>query len=254
MSSKKVFMEKQTIRLFNLTFSLICLVLFISVECQAQELTIRNIELGAPEPGIPFYHFKADLSLPKASIIEVEAIVNGKVLRATDLYKAGQKGDPSLPPLTHRPPSGYGLANDGTLYKDPTVVGWVKWTPGTSYEIKLTVRLKETAKGSEKDPRLTASRKVVAPQVPVFDEAWKSYKSIVLSETAGIDRNSEPVEVLLGFYPDEVNDLKRDKEALTSEFERIKGQTIMDHSNKVRYIASSEHKQANGNSMGKPSK
>jgi len=43
----------------------------------------------------------------------------------------------------------------------------------------------------------------------VFDPAWKNYKSIVLSETAGISRTAEPVEVLLPFYPDEAKDLKR---------------------------------------------
>ena len=176
-----------------------------------KDLKIEKIELGYPNPGIPFYHFKADLELPRSSIIQVEATINGKVLRATDLHRADDINDLSRPPLTHRPPSGYGLSQDATLYKNPHVIGWVKWQPGVSYEIKLTVRMKNTAHPSEDDVFLSATGTVRAPdEVPVFDEAWKNYKSVVLSETAGINRETEPVEVLLPFYPDEAQHLKRE--------------------------------------------
>lgn len=177
----------------------------------ARELEIEKIELGYPSPGIPFYHFIAELELPRSSIIEIEATVNGKVLRATDLHRADDINDLSKPPLTHRPPSGYGLSQDGTLYKNPHVIGWVMWQPGMSYEIKLRVRIKNTAHASEDDVFLSATRTVQAPEeVTVFDQAWKNYKSVVLSETAGINRKSEPVEVLLPFYPDEAQHLKRE--------------------------------------------
>ena len=35
------------------------------------QLKIVEIELGYPCPAIPFYHFKAELDLPEASIIEI---------------------------------------------------------------------------------------------------------------------------------------------------------------------------------------
>ena len=180
-------------------------------EVGAKELKIEKIALGYPIPGIPFYHFKAELELPRSSIIQVEATVNGKVLRATDLHRMDDLNDLNRPPLTHRPPSGYGLSEDATLYKSPHVIGWVKWQPGMSYDIKLTVRMKNTAQPSEDDVFLSATRTITAPEeVPVFDVAWKNYKSVVLSETAGIDREADPVEVLLPFYPDEAQHLKRE--------------------------------------------
>ena len=74
----------------------------------------------------------------------------------------------------------------------------------------MSVRLKKNLDHSPKDVILTASQKITAPAGKVFDTAWTKYKSIVLSETAGIDRIAEPVEVLLPFYPDEVTDLKRE--------------------------------------------
>jgi hypothetical protein len=176
-----------------------------------KSLTVKNIELGYPVPGIPFYHFRADLDLPQSSIIEVEASVDGKVLRANDLYRQEDLSDMNKPALTHRPPSGYGLSMDATMYKDPTVVGWVKFQPGKSYNIKISVRMKKSVKPSDDDQILIAEKSVKAPEgAKVFSTDWKSYKAIILSETAGIERKNEAVEVLLPFYPDEVKDLVRE--------------------------------------------
>jgi len=175
------------------------------------ELSIARIELGYPDPGVPFYHFKALLELPKASIIEVEAAVDGKVLRATDLKKTEESEDLKRPPLSERPPSGYSLSLDGTMYKNLSVIGWVKWQPGQEYNIRITVRLKKTTKAADDDLFLTASKKVRAPVgIAVFDKSWKNYKSVILSETGNISRVNEPAEVLLAFYPDEAQQLSRD--------------------------------------------
>ena len=175
------------------------------------KLEIHKMELGYPCPAIPFYHFIVELELPEASMIEVEAAVNGKVLRFTDLHRAGDNSDKNKPALTHRPPSGYGLSQDGTLYKNPHVVGWLKWEPGKEYEISIRVKMKKSLHGSKEDVLLKATRKITAPAgVSVFDNNWKNYKSIVLSETAGLYREAEPVEVLLPFYPDEALHLKRE--------------------------------------------
>lgn len=204
-------MKKQRLFFWNMFIGMVILTIGTAGPISAKELKIGKIELGYPCPGIPFYHFKAELELPRSSIIEIEATVNGKVLRATDLYRADDMNDLSRPPLTHRPPSGYGLSQDATLYKNPHVIGWVKWQPGMSYEIKLTVRMKNTAHGSKDDVFLSATRTVKAPEeAQVFDQAWKNYKAVVLSETAGINRKTEPVEVLLPFYPDEAKHLKRE--------------------------------------------
>jgi hypothetical protein len=194
----------------------LCLILFFSLPGfgigeKNKELVIHELELGYPCPAIPFYHFIAELELPQASIIEVEAAVNGKTLRFTDLHQADEIPDMDRPLLSHRPPSAYGLSQDGTLYHHPHMVGWVKWEPGMDYEILIKVRMKKDIHASENDVFLTAKRKLKAPEdVPVFDAAWKNYKAIIVTETAGIGRKAEPVEVLLPFYPDEAQQLTRD--------------------------------------------
>jgi len=185
-----------------------------------KELTIHELKLGYPCPAIPFYHFIAEIQLPQASIIEVETAVNDKVLRFTDLHRADEITDMSRPALSHRPPSGYGLSQDGTLYKNPHIVGWFMWEPGEDYEIRIKVRIKKNIHGSEDDVYLTATRNLTAPTgVPVFDKAWKNYKALVISETAGLDRKAEPVEVLLPFYPDEAQHLKREVRVMAVDAE-----------------------------------
>ena len=189
-----------------------CLLIVLAVNAKEKpELQINHIELGYPVPSIPFYHFVAELQLPEASIIEVEAAVNGETLRFVNLYRSDEIDETDKPALTHRPPSGYALSQDNTLYKNPVITGWLKWQPGETYEIKVTVRLKKAAKPSDSDTFISKSVEVKAPvEADVFDPAWKNYKAVVLSETEGINREKEVVEVLLPFYPDEAWDLKRE--------------------------------------------
>ncbi len=202
---------KNTVSLFFLTFLCFIFVSVTNAKEKNQTLKIKHIELGYPVPAIPFYHFKAELDLHEASIIEVEAAINGKKIRFLNLYRGDVVEQMDKPAMTHRPPSGYALSQDNTSYKTPVITGWLKWQPGEEYSIKITVRLKQSAKPSDNDRFISATSKITAPiGVDVFDTAWKNYKSVVLSETAGIKRNNEPVEVLLPFYPDEANDLKRE--------------------------------------------
>ncbi|QGY45734.1 hypothetical protein GM418_19275 [Maribellus comscasis] len=198
----------------KISFLILAFVLFAmgsQAKKEEAQLSIKSINLDYPCPAIPFYHFFAELELPEASIIEVEAEVNGKVLRSTDLYREKDVIEKEYPPLSHRPPSGYGLSHDATLYKNPNVVGWVKWEPGKKYNIKLTVRMKEGVENSSDDKFLSQTVTLTSPNdAKIFDTAWKNYKSVVLSETAGIDRKSEAVEAVVAFYPDEAFDLKRE--------------------------------------------
>ncbi len=176
-----------------------------------KELNIKKIELGYPVPARPFYHFIAHIELPDPSIIEVEAAVDGKVLRATDLRRESDIENVNRPPISERPPSGYSLSQDGTHYKELSVTGWVKWEPGKTYNIKISVKLKKSVHASADDVWISSTKSITAPQgAPVFSRDWKSYKAIILSETAGISRTREPVEALLAFYPDEASQLARD--------------------------------------------
>ncbi|MDR0574029.1 MAG: hypothetical protein LBG96_08390 [Tannerella sp.] len=199
----------------KLEFLLILCFLGFVTPAQAKDnsgvLKINSIELGYPHPAVPFYHFKAGLELPEASMIEIEAVVDGRSLRFVNLYSGDIHEEAGRPANIHRPPSGYALSQDNTLYKTPCITAWLKWEPGKTYRIEIKARLKKSVKPSPDDRIISAVSDVKAPEgVAVFDPDWKAYKSVVVSETAGIGRESETVEVLLPFYPDEVTDLKRE--------------------------------------------
>ena len=112
-------MRKRQFYFFSILFFLLISTVGHAKEKKEEKLEIHKIELGYPSPAIPFYHFIVELQLPEASMIEVEASVNGKVLRFTDLHRMGDNSDLNKPALTHRPPSGYGISQDGTLYNRP---------------------------------------------------------------------------------------------------------------------------------------
>ena len=176
-----------------------------------KDLNITKIDLGYPCPAIPYYHFTAEIELPQSSIIEVEAEVDGKVLRATELRRAGDLEDLNRPPLSERPPQGYIASQDGTHYKNLSVMGWVNWEPGKNYSVRISVRIKKSVHPAADDVVLSSTKTVsVAQGTAGFDKKWKNYKSLIISETAGINRVNEPVEVLLAFYPDEAQQLSRD--------------------------------------------
>lgn len=210
-------MMKKTIRNLIGIATLFTVLLFFATGAYAQrgkspgQLDIRSLELNYPVPGIPFYHFRAEIELPRESVIEVEAAVDGKVLRAIDIRRASDFADISKPTIPIRPPSGYNLSQDRTLYKNFQVTGWVRWEAGKDYSVRVSVRLKKNTDASADDILLTGTRTVRAPRgAAVFSRDWKSYKSLILSETAGISRKGEPVEVLLAFYADEAQQLERD--------------------------------------------
>jgi hypothetical protein len=203
------------ISIFIVTGLLMILVFFSETRAQkskpAEPLNIVNINLGYPCPAIPYYHFRADVELPHTSIIEVETAVDGKVLRDTDIRRTEEFTDMTRLPVSSRSPSGTSVSQDGSSYRNITLLGWVKWEPGRNYNIRITVRMKNDIKESANDILITATRSIKAPEgVKVFDTAWKSYKAVVLSETAGINRTREPEEVLLAFYTDEALQISRD--------------------------------------------
>lgn len=174
-------------------------------------LNIVDIHLGYPCPAVPYYHIRADIALPHSSIIEYETAVDGKVLREVDIRREGDLSDMNRLPVSSRSPSGTSVSQDGSFYQNFSLLGWVKWQPGQTYTIRIAVRMKKNIHESKDDVLLATTRTVKAPEgVAVFDPAWKAYKSVVVSETAGFDRKKEPVEVLLAFYPDEAQQISRD--------------------------------------------
>jgi hypothetical protein len=189
-------------------------ILFTFNGIRAQGLRITEAHLGYPTPTIPYYHFVMRLALPSPSIIDVDVSINGKELRLNDVYSTSDFKrmmiDKNEPFIIHRGPSAAALSEDTNVYKNPYIVGWLRWLPGHTYNITATVRMKKGATNSKNDMLVSATQALVESDRPVFDTSWKNYKSVILTETAGIKRVNTPVETLLDFYTDQSKNIRND--------------------------------------------
>lgn len=173
---------------------------------------IERAAAGYPTPHTPYYHYRIDLkAFPEPSLVEIAVAVNGVPQRFFSLCDAGDAYDESRPAIRYRPAFADTYTINARKYRQPRLVGWLAWRAGETYRIEVKVRLKKELKGSDGDRRLAETVDLAAPaQAALFGGGWRNSKALVLTETAGIDRKGEPVEVLLSFYADEATTLARD--------------------------------------------
>ena len=80
--------------------------------------------------------------------------------------------------------------------------------------IKDTLRLERQVQGVVEEPVLQASHfskvDALAPSWRVWASGWAYYKILVLNETAGVLRQAEPVDLVVAFNADQVQDLYRE--------------------------------------------
>lgn len=174
-----------------------------------QALEMTNLEMRTPTVAIPYYHFSARLHLPKPSSIFVRKLeVNGEVARNYFLLRKDDKIEPDLPRSDRRMAiaEAQDLPTPERVYDTPTLIGRADWRAGQ--ECTISVSLSLDSKTSE---LVTASAKATAPAAGGYwNPDWKEYQTVVVSETEGLDRVAEPVEVTMLFYDDTLVDPSRE--------------------------------------------
>lgn len=177
----------------------------------ARPLELKNATCEFPNPAFPYYHFRVELPIPQPGMLEVQASVDAQKLRFVSLHDAERAADLSRTLVHYRPPFADTYVHNNRTFAKPYLVGWLAWQPGKSYRLDVTLRLKKQVKPGDQDTVLTGSVALKAPaDAKVFDPAWRNYKSLVLTETAGVDRKDEPVDVVLAFYAEQAGDLARE--------------------------------------------
>jgi hypothetical protein len=197
----------------NLSTRTILLVMFCFFVYNSfgQNLRIKSAELEYPNAAFPYYHFRIDLDVPHTGYMEVQTSLNGEPLRFVSLKDAAEVVDTDRTLIHYRPSFADTYTLNNMKFEKPYLIGWLAWEPGKSYKIDVKVKLKNTLKGDNSDLLLSGATSLTGPMsAKVFDATWKHYKSIVLNETAGIDRTNEPVDMVLAFYADEAKNLKND--------------------------------------------
>jgi hypothetical protein len=180
-------------------------------QLNAQKLSLKNPTVEYPNAAFPYYHFRLDLDIPNPGYLEVETFLNGEKMRYFSLKDAKEPLDLNRTMIHYRPSFADTYTLNSVKFDKPYIVGWLPWQPGKAYKIEVKLKLKKALKAADTDLNLNASTTLTAPRdAKVFDPAWKNYKSLVLTETAGLDRKSEPVDLVLAFYADEAKTLKND--------------------------------------------
>lgn len=206
-------MKQQLFRPF-LSAVLVYLVCATSISvAHSQNIEIKTAKFEFPNPAFPYYHFVIEANLSDSTFVDATVRVNDRELRFTELWSKSEYDQMDLnhPAIAHRPPSAYALSENNQKYKDVVLVGWYRWEPGAEYTLEVEARLKNTEDKSDEDRIVKVTKSVRAPvNTETYNQDWKNYKSVVVSETAGVDRLTEPVEVLLPFYLDESENIRND--------------------------------------------
>lgn len=173
--------------------------------------TLGKVTLEHPNPAFPYYHFRAELEIDQPALMEASATVNGKKLRFVSIKDAAREVKLNRPLIHDRPAFANTYVDNNYRFSKPYIIGRLPWQPGQEYKIALSVRAKQQLKAGENDLVADLESILTAPaDAKVFASDWKSYKGLVLSETAGIDRKGEPVDIVLAFYADEAKNLAKD--------------------------------------------
>jgi len=176
-----------------------------------QSAFLKNASLQYPVPAFPYYHFRVNLDIPYEGYLDVEVKINNEKLRYFTLKDVSDSVDLSRTLVQYRPSFANTYVVHNKRFQQPYLVGWLNWQPGKTYTISVSVRLKKGLKQADADMLLSGRIQVKSPKTKkTFDPAWKNYKSLTLTETAGIDRKDEPVDVVLAFYADEAKTLQKD--------------------------------------------
>jgi hypothetical protein len=190
----------------------ICILGFLNISlANAQQLKLKNASIEYPNAAFPYYHFRIDLNIPGSGYVEVETFLNDQKMRYISLKDANEDLELNRTLVHYRPSFADTYTLNNVKFEKPYIIGWLAWQPGKSYKIKVRLRLKKALKAAATDLILTDSTVLLAPKDgKTFNPSWKNYKSIVLTETAGVDRENEPVDIVLAFYADEAKTLKND--------------------------------------------
>jgi len=190
---------------FRLLSSIVVLSAFLIGAPDTARVDLVDLTIGSPTPAIPFYHFRARIVLDRKRPCEISRLsVNGESILSYELREASEGIDLSRP-FEYSSPLFAAEKNKEFLFAQAWLIGRLDWENSKIYAVELLISL-------NKDQERQKIEKTV--QAPLsggyWNRAWKSYKSLVITENDGLPRIQEPVEFSLVFYPDQVTDLERE--------------------------------------------
>jgi len=152
-------------------------------------VSLKEVFFSFPTPEHPFYHVKAFMDLEISKLYRIERIlVNNVETRDFFVYNDGKLA----------------LDNATRAGAKVAVVVKVDWENGSTNQLRMEGV-------NEDEGKVTVEKRSTAPaRGGYWNKAWRYYASVVLTETHGLPRESEPVHLALAVYSDRVDDPVRE--------------------------------------------
>lgn len=196
----------------------------------ARPMALGQLEFRMPSAAVPFYHFAVPVTLPERSPVHIDSVlVNGELERNVLLFDVKDQPAPDRPRTERRLAIAQALKTPRPerSYDKAVLVGRAPWRPGQQYTVEVTL-----SQGHEQRKTYWETVEGKTPASGGYwNAAWAHYQSVVVSETAGLDRTGEPVQVTFLVYPDTLNDPAREIRVVrydwrTSEYRETPSQVI----------------------------
>ena len=171
--------------------------LAVAEDAPEEREQVKGASFGSPTPEMPYHHMDVVLAkevIPPGKVTLVE--IDGKKCRDARFFNSGKPHPAKAGQTNLIEGESYEGRLDGT--RDFRIVVPVNWTNGSEH----VVRVKVAPEGGSETLYEAAG---TGPDKGGFwDVGGPHATSIVLRETAGILRQGEPVQVMVGFFADDI--------------------------------------------------
>jgi len=162
----------------------------------AERSATGGLGFGTPTSDYPYHHVTLTLAkeaIAPGTVVKVET--DGKWNRDARYYNDGILDPATAKDSPNLEGESYTGVIDGS--KDFRIVAPVQWLNGTDHTLKVTVK-----DADEKETVYEGTGKAPASG-GYWSEAWPHAISLIVNETAGIQRIGEPVHAMVGPYADD---------------------------------------------------
>lgn len=182
--------------------------LAVAQDAPAEREAVKGVSFGSPTVEFPYHHLSVVLAkevIQPGKVASVE--VDGKRNRDARFFNIGKPHPAKASKVTTPEGESYDAKLDGA--RDFRIVVPVNWVNGSKHE----VRLKVTSEAGQEN--IYKSEATAPSQGGRWNVDWPHTTYIVLSETAGLLRESEPAHLTLGLFADDIKKPEKEIRVVT---------------------------------------
>jgi len=168
-------------------------------------VSLKGLSIETPTPFAPYYHYQVELVVPEPTTVHIHSIkINDAPERNFIIRDKSDRIDESEPRHLRRLAISEAVKSPRPerTFKRPVIIGRANWGNGERVAVEISLSLGDATA----TPRTLTAEAQAPASGGYWDSRWAHYQSVVLSETAGIARDAEPVKVTFLYYLDTMTD------------------------------------------------